>query len=252
MTVLIYDGTWFGFLCAVFEVYEFKLCPVSIETTARYQIRAFTEGRKVYTDERKALRVGNGLKKRLSSSACRNIYYCFLSEIIGIEDVLLHFIQLAFTIDEAEKAFANPVVLKVAQVARSVYREKHRMEAFVRFKLTTDQIYFATIDPDFNVIPVIARHFEKRYADQKWVIYDTKRRYGIYYDFNCVEEISLEFKDAKETTSGISLFSVDEELYQELWKDYFKHVNITERKNTKLHIQHVPKRYWKYLVEKGG
>ncbi|RZJ49641.1 MAG: DUF4130 domain-containing protein, partial [Chryseobacterium sp.] len=25
---------------------------------------------------------------------------------------------------------------------------------------------------------------------------------------------------------------------------------IVERKNLKLHVQHVPKRYWKYLTEK--
>jgi hypothetical protein len=28
------------------------------------------------------------------------------------------------------------------------------------------------------------------------------------------------------------------------------HTNIKERKNDKLHVQHVPKRYWKYLTEK--
>ncbi|RYZ23730.1 MAG: DUF4130 domain-containing protein, partial [Chitinophagaceae bacterium] len=41
-----------------------------------------------------------------------------------------------------------------------------------------------------------------------------------------------------------------ESIYQELWKQYFKSVNIAARKNTKLHIQHMPKRYWKYLPEK--
>ena len=33
-------------------------------------------------------------------------------------------------------------------------------------------------------------------------------------------------------------------------KNYFKSTNIVARKNTKLHTQHVPKRYWKYLTEK--
>ena len=35
-----------------------------------------------------------------------------------------------------------------------------------------------------------------------------------------------------------------------MWKDYFDSTNIKERKNMKLHIRHVPKRYWKYLSEK--
>ncbi len=41
-----------------------------------------------------------------------------------------------------------------------------------------------------------------------------------------------------------------EELYQTLWQQYFQSVNIKARKNMKLHIQHMPKRYWKYLVER--
>ncbi|HCV81945.1 MAG TPA: DNA metabolism protein, partial [Zunongwangia profunda] len=38
--------------------------------------------------------------------------------------------------------------------------------------------------------------------------------------------------------------------FQKLWKSYFESTNIKSRKNTKLHLQHVPKRYWKYLTEK--
>ncbi|MGK4566274.1 DUF4130 domain-containing protein [Flavobacterium sp. 3HN19-14] len=41
-----------------------------------------------------------------------------------------------------------------------------------------------------------------------------------------------------------------EGLYALLWNDYFKSTNIPARKNMKLHLQHVPKRYWKYLTEK--
>jgi probable DNA metabolism protein len=41
-----------------------------------------------------------------------------------------------------------------------------------------------------------------------------------------------------------------EKNYQNLWRKYFEHVNIKERKNMKLHIQHVPKRYWSLLTEK--
>jgi probable DNA metabolism protein len=43
-----------------------------------------------------------------------------------------------------------------------------------------------------------------------------------------------------------------EELYQHLWQQYFSTLNIAARKNLKLHIQHMPKRYWRYLVEKKG
>ena len=37
---------------------------------------------------------------------------------------------------------------------------------------------------------------------------------------------------------------------QEIWKKYFKHIAIKERKNSKLQKSFMPVRYWKYLVEK--
>uniref|UniRef100_UPI00124E72C8 DUF4130 domain-containing protein n=3 Tax=Acinetobacter ursingii TaxID=108980 RepID=UPI00124E72C8 len=42
----------------------------------------------------------------------------------------------------------------------------------------------------------------------------------------------------------------NEGLYDQLWKDYFKSVNIEARNNIKLHIQYVPRRYWRYMNEK--
>lgn len=251
MVNMTYDGSWYGFLSAVFDVYERKLSQVSILKEAMYLPEAFAGQHEVVTDIPKAERVWNGLLKHLPASSCKDIYCCYLSEIPGIENTLLKFIQLAFSTKQAEKAFANPAVLRVSQVAKMVHRERHRMEAFVRFKLTKDSIYFAEIDPDFNVLPLILNHFKKRYADQKWLIYDLRRKYGIYYNLSEVEEITFVSQEVRENEAESSVFEEAEELYQTLWKDYFHHVNIQERKNTKLHLRHVPKRYWKYLVEKG-
>ena len=125
------------------------------------------------------------------------------------------------------------------------------MEAFIRFQQNADGIFYCGIDPDFNVLPLIATHFRNRYADQQWIIYDLKRNYGLFYDLSKVEEIKIDFNQRQKTT-GIAnaIVSEKEGLYALLWKDYFKSTNIQARKNTKLHVQHVPKRYWKYLTEK--
>jgi probable DNA metabolism protein len=56
------------------------------------------------------------------------------------------------------------------------------MTAFVRFEKMQDGVFFAKIDPDFNVLPLIRKHFKDRYQDQKWMIYDLRRNYGILYD----------------------------------------------------------------------
>lgn len=248
MIVLVYDASWFGFLTAVFEIYEYKFQQASIITAERFQPVVFGESKEIITDKVKAERVWLGLMKNLSTKGLSDIYSAFLSGLPDIENQLLIFIQLVISIPGAEFAYGNPAVLKISQVSKMVHQEKHRMEAFIRFGLTKDEIYYAHIEPDFNVIPLLVSHFKNRYADQKWLIYDLKRRYGIYFNLETVEEVFLEVKNGTEIED--SMFCDDEEEYQTLWKDYFKHVNIESRKNTKLHLRHVPKRYWKHLTEK--
>ena len=112
-------------------------------------------------------------------------------------------------------------------------------------------MYYAIVQPDYNVLPLILSHFKNRYADQRWLIYDAMRKYGIYYDLQQVTEVQIDFStDMQNKTALAAIYDEKENLYQTLWQQYFSSVNIKARKNTKLHIQHMPKRYWKYLIEK--
>ncbi|MBV7270581.1 TIGR03915 family putative DNA repair protein [Winogradskyella luteola] len=251
-TNLIYDGSFDGFLSAVFYAFEMKLNQVTIQNEFDSQSGLFSENETIFTDEVKANRVWNGLKSKLSPNGRHQLYYAFLSEQHGIENTLLNYIQYAFSQDSpVDKDYSHPSVLKLAQIAKMVGREKHRMEAFVRFRLTKDNIYFASIEPDFNVLPLIQKHFKRRYADQKWIIYDIKRHYGLFYDLERVDIINMDFPAHFDFTKNNSDYFADQEFeFQKLWRDYFKATNIKSRKNMKLHIRHVPKRYWKYLSEK--
>lgn len=249
---LIYDGTFDGFLSTIFYVFEYKLSEVYIQSEFSKQERLFSKIQIVLNESDKADRVWRGIQSIAGKSEGYKIYYAFLSEKSGIEQTLLDMIRFIFSQGKnAAKNFSHPSVLKVTKTAKMVGREKHRMEAFVRFKLMKDAIYFANIKPDFNVLPLISKHFENRYADQKWLIYDIKRRYGLYYNLNTVEPITLDFPDHFDfTETNPDIFTMQELEFQKLWQDYFSSVNIASRKNMKLHIQHVPKRYWKYMSEK--
>ena len=230
----------------------FKLKQVIIQKDSESQASLFGKQNVVAADPVKADRVWKGLGKKTSNAGRLRIYYGFLSEKQWVENLLLRYIQYIFESSlPVDSDFSNPDVLELSKVAKSVGREKHRMEAFVRFRLTKDGLYFATIEPDFDVLPLISKHFKSRYADQKWVIYDLKRNYGLYYDLDRVEIINLtlpEGFDASKTSPDY--FAVEEIEFQTLWKDYFESTNIPSRKNIKLHVRHVPKRYWKYLSEK--
>lgn len=250
-TTVYYDGTWQGLLTAIFEDYEYRLqsCIIVKSGTAVTQ-SLFGRTHQVYTDKKKALRVKNGLLKNVGKTALQELYCAFLSEKEGIEVLILRVVQYYMAGEKSVHSnYAHEDVLQIKQIHKSVMRERHRFKAFVRFRESTDGIFLALIEPDFNVLPLISTHFKDRYADQLWIIYDVKRQYGLHYDKSTVREIVFDKSiDVKQLEA---VCSTEEQLYDRLWKRYFQSTNIVERKNTKLHVQHVPKRYWKYLNEKG-
>ncbi|WP_276166644.1 TIGR03915 family putative DNA repair protein [Zobellia alginiliquefaciens] len=248
---LIYDGSFNGFLTAIFVAFDEKAQVVDIQKNSSSQSGLFSETETIFTQMDKAKRVWNGIHKK-SHNAIKDIYFAYLSETKGIELLLYRYIRKMFaSASSISSDYSDSTVLKISQLARSVGREKHRMEAFVRFQLTKDNIYFSNIEPDFDVLPLITKHFRSRYADQQWLIYDVKRKYGIFYDMNQVEIITLELEAAYTNSLKKSVhFGEEEYNYQDLWNNYFKSTNIKFRINLKLHQQHVPKRYWKYLSEK--
>lgn len=245
---LIYDGSFDGFLTAVFEVYEQRLSHPIISPQAHFKNALFGTQHTVIPQTEKAQRVWKGITKHLGNSGGKTLYYAFLSEIDGIENTLLRVIEYTFHIKQNTLTdYGNNDVLALSKIVKKVSREKHRMEAFVRFQHTKDGFYFANIVPDFNVLPLINTHFTNRYADQKWIIYDLKRHYGLFYNLIKTETITIDFTT---NVTDTALFTAEEDQYKTLWKDYFKSTTIEERINTALHVKHVPKRYWKYLSEK--
>ncbi|MEO7048005.1 MAG: TIGR03915 family putative DNA repair protein [Ferruginibacter sp.] len=252
MNIVIYDGSFEGLLTAVFEIYEYKISEPFICKKNENSGSLFGNIHEAISDKIKFARVYKKLKDKLTPNAFSQLYKTFLSEQKDVENVIYRYIVYVLASKQAvENNFAHPDVLMLQQTSRKVQREKHRMEAFVRFQLTKDNLYYCLIQPDFNVLPLISNHFEKRYADQRWLIYDSRRKYGLYYDVEKVSEVSLNFETDMNNAAAVkNICDESEELYQQLWQQYFSSVNIAARKNMKLHIQHMPKRYWRYLTEK--
>lgn len=251
MTTLLYDGTFDGLFTAIFEVFEYRYKDVEIKNREAFQQKnMFAEIHEVATQQEKSGRVLNKLEQSIGKSGMSQLVKVFLSEDSALEALILSAVRQSIKHIDVNvlQNFANDDILKIAKICKSMSRERHRMTAFVRFEKMQDDIYFAKIDPDFNVLPLIRTHFKNRYADQKWMIYDLRRHYGLFYD---LENCEFFYPDEKLNLNQYQeKFHDEEKKYQTLWKSYFTKTNIKERKNTKLHIQHVPKRYWKYLTEK--
>lgn len=251
MDQFVYDHSLEGFLTAVFEVYKSKARDPFIVREAYQQATLFGRSIIVETDEAKADRVWKGIEEKGGGSLLRLLYRVFLSELADREQVMLKVIQRTFEVGgKVIEELHLPEVMRLQEINKMMGREKHRFEAFVRFRKLKDGRFYALIDPDFDVLPLILPHFVSRYADQHWVIHDVKRRYAISYDTKHWQVLRFAADAISFSDIPISEWDESEHAYEQLWQSYFKAVNIPARRNTKLHVQHVPKRYWKYLWEK--
>lgn len=253
MTTIIYDGSFEGLLTAVFEVFEYKLLLPKIISKENYSSEnMFAEVHEVFTSNEKSERVLNKLEKNIGKSGISQLLKVYLSEREDLEFLILSAIQKSIKnpLVDVLQNYADGQILEISKINKSINREIHRMHAFVRFEKLKDDVYFSKIEPDFNVLPLIVKHFKDRYQDQKWMIFDLKRHYGVFYNLENVEVFYPEKDQIYQFKKTEELLHEEEVRYQKLWQRYFFKTNIPERKNLKLHYQHVPKRYWKYLTEK--
>ena len=246
--VFMTDATFEGLLSAVFEAYAGPWTPDAIESGNKSQRKLFQHQVFIETDHRKAERVWQGLKIHLGVGRRRQIYLAFLSAASGVETSIGRFIFDSIPTQRFPgQSVQLTAQLEIEKLSRKVRREAHRMKGFVRFQQVTGDQYLAVVAPKYDVLPLIRRHFEERFSDQQWVIYDTRRNYGFLYDRQHTREVHMDVV-GKDTSDGS--VADNEALCRALWRRYYQAANIAERTNPKLHLRQLPRRYWRYLPEK--
>ncbi len=243
---LLYDGSFEGFLSVVFAVFEYRYAQVDIVAQQRFAPSLFGGEETVYTDAGKATRVLTKITALGGKEGSSMFLRAFLSEEQGIENHLLAVFREMLSAPDQKvlENFGHSSVLAVRKAAKSVSREVHRMKEFVRFE-QVGELYFARIVPAFDVLPLIVPHFRARFSDQQWVLYDPQRGYGFAYNLQTV----VPFTPAD---AHFGKTSATSDAYEKLWKTYFKHIGIAERKNAAYQMRNMPKRYWQFLPEVYG
>lgn len=242
--IYIYDGTWNCFLTAIHHYYYDRQNVINIESVLSYSPNLIDEYREITADISKAKTVEQAILNKISAESLENIIHCFFSEINGRELWILNYIKLGFKIGgKIDSMLGNQTVLDVLIPSRKVKTETHRMLGILRFELLENNIYYACIEPDHNIITFISPHFKERFSDQNWVIHDTRRNLAALYN---TKRMLVSYMDL----SDIPKRHADEIKFQSLWKNYFNHIAIKSRINPKLQKQFIPKRYWKHLTEK--
>ena len=246
MLVFSYDGSYAGLLCCVFEAFERKKFNVKLKAPGNSAFMFTEELIEVSSDLTKAKRVADGLQDKLTKFRAEEIYWAFLSEEPQADQQVFNFLCYIYRHNKgADENISENSVFRVKRLSHKVFREIHRMHAFVRFTYTEGKFWVAVVEPECNVLPVLGEHFAARYADHAWVIADKRRKQAICYSGKEVYGVSLEPK----FWHSLQKIENTDSAFEKLWQTYFKAVNIPERANDRLQRQHVPTKYRKYLPE---
>jgi probable DNA metabolism protein len=261
MTVYVFDNTLDGLLTAVFDSFFLHQQPEMLLAEGEQLPLFADEPHRVSTDREKAERVWKGLEKHLSQDGLRMITVSWLSEERALNQPLFNFICKVFRLPSGsgiERNASDPDVLEVRNTCRRVLHEQLRMKQFIRFQKAKDGTYLSVVSPDHNVLPLVIGHFQDRFNDQSFLIFDAHRHYGYYYTSG-EGVIRITFEDESAVPFDLSngkldatVLSDDDELFQRLWRTYFKAICIKERMNPRKQLSDMPRRYWKYMTEKNG
>lgn len=244
MTTYIFDGTKKGLLTCIFESYYKKEIPERI--TDKDIQTSFTDETVIITsDDEKAERVYKCLKECKTKYIVSDINVALKSGDDNKFDVIFAYLKKVIDNKKCDisEAYSLPEVLAFSDLKARIYTEFHRFKGFLRFMETSEGYFYAVFQPDNDIAEMLVPHFKARFKSP-FVIHDLKRN-----------RITLcngyEYKSIDGKASGTTVYLSDNERdFRDLWRAYYKSVNVKERKNTRLMRAFMPERYWDNLTEK--
>lgn len=239
MKIIVYDGTFEGFLTVIFTQYK-EIFKIKIERE-KDQI-SFLDQKYIKTNFEKAKRVEDSIKKNISKEFYYDIKIAFKSDYKNKDTIIARLIKLSFLKGEKIIKSTNKYAIAFNKMVKNYGREAHAFMGLLRFKEIQEGFLFAKYESHNDILEDLSRHFLQRMPKEKFVIYDKNRNkafVSIYGNFEVVEILNLDIKESKK-----------EEFFQNLWIGFYDAIAIKERKNKKLMIENMPKKYWKYLPEK--
>lgn len=244
MTTYFFDGTKNGLLTCIFESFYEKRIPDDV-TTECVQCGLLDEIVTIKTDNEKAERVYKCLKNCKTKYLVSDFNLTFRSGEKKRFKVLFDYLNVAISNKniDVSKAFALPEIQAFTDLKNRIYTETHRFKGFLRFMETEKGFYYACYEPDNDITELLVPHFTAR-LQSPFIIHDIKRNILALCD-------GKRYKILNGGDNGVTVFmSESEEIFLDLWQQYYKSINIEERKNLRQMRDYMPERYWKNLSEK--
>ncbi len=243
-TVYIYDGTFDGFLSAVFAAWNDRPQNFgNIKPEENLTPGLLDVNMQVASDASQTGRVRKWMRDRLLEGTEQRIYEYFLSEDMEREKRIYLYLRACHRFGQNVDSRLNvAAVSDFLEAERKFHKEYHRMCQFVRFTLLEENVLFSEIGPDYNHLPHLGDFFLDRMPGQRFIIYDSERKRAVLSNGSqlvLLEDFHVDSVKAKDAAEN----------FETLWKGYLKALTIEERRNYKLQRQMLPIKYRKYMTE---
>ena len=236
-----YDGTYDGLMTVIFEKYkEIGKCDIRKESE---QVN-FLESKFVKTNLLEAQRVITAIKDNIGDEFLADSYKVFKSKDESKEETIAITVKSCLVYGRIYLGSSKKAAVKFRQIIRNFNHEVHTYKGLARFREIQENYLLAEIEPKNDILEHLTPHFLKRMPNEKFIIYDKNRKKA-----SLCEKGSWEIVEILEM---IGVDSKEEEIFKDAWQGFYKAIGIEERKNQKLMISNMPKKYWKYLPEKQG
>ena len=248
---LIYDGSFNGFLTAVFIGFNEKTNLINIKKNTSKSNELFTNTQVIFTDMDKAKLVWNTIQNK-NNAAIKTIYFAFLSQKKAIENLLFIYIKNIFNAYSASQiGFSITKQIKLEDLSKSVAAEKKYLEKTILFKQSKDGVYYANIAPSNDILPLISKYFRIKFKNQTWLIYDAKRNYGLYYNRYNIEFITLDNKqtNSSKSTNNKAFTTITYDKISYL-NDYFNKIGLKTLVSNKIQINFLSNKIFNTSIER--
>ncbi len=238
----LYDGSFNGFCCCVFESFSRREFPCAIVN--EHEAEAFLgEERSIPTESAYAARVQSSVRTKLGSGILEFLKLSLLTCIPNKELLMLTLLHKAYyrygaSVLERE---TDECVSTLLKAVRRLTHEAHQLTGFVRFS-EIDGALVAVIHPKNWVLPLLSEHFCARYPQENFLLADASHSMALLHTPQKTEIIRAEAFEIPQPDA-------EEQHFRRLWRLYYRTIAIEQRVNPKARMSHMQKRYWKDMTE---
>lgn len=249
MTIFTCTDDFESMMTCIYDAWAARLghTNVRLQTEPVGNLELFCQYRHIDSDKEKVKKVIRSIQHKIAPEAYHMVYTASMSCRTDKLDIIYRFLILGFAYGKSVlQMLGNPAVASIFELHRNVQNESHKFREFIRFSRLENQVLFSVIEPQCNVLTLLAPHFADRMPSENWMITDKHRLLSIVHP--------------KDQDYFFTPLTPDELIYMEdslahydpyvnLWRTFFQSVAIEARTNKRCQRNFLPLWYRKNMPE---